>query len=1677
MKNTKLDSNKIIPNNLPINSNQILTPKKVFMKNLSLDEFLPESILIIKELICGLCKGVYKNPVYEECGHTFCKECIETSIKIIDFCPSCNKQYTSKSFKEATYFQNLIVKQKVFCKNKYLGCNWEGTLIERENHLIKACHKRIIFCKECEVQNKKFEGFPEEVEFHFENFCDFKIIECKNKCGISFQRFLETSHLQDCPKGIALCPLECKAHVIREKINEHIINECPLQKINCEFSIIGCETTFTRQNEKLHIQNYKFSHNNNMISYLKQFEENLNKILFNNLFDFKNKLEYKEKYIDEKFEIILKKINDNYNFKEEQIRKKKDKEKFQARELGLEDQDIKIEEIQEENKTYRDINQGIFNNNQNKLNEKQTSKSQINPLYDSIIHNDFKIINKDIETKCNEIVSKYFDNKNYKNSNLKYIKNNSNIIENQDIYENQKHENISKNKIADKNQNSINNNLYDIELNNDEDIKKLINSTITKEDKKNCPSNLENLIIKETSIDPPQNNNNHQRLLIEENHSEKSLINKKRKRISMNSISDVDETHKIVFNEFNTESISNPLNSQALNIINYSIINKSNEISNNTDLEINSEIDNYAHINSSYKSKINKENENSVIEDSKSNMNSSEFTFNPAKNKLNEDSSDSRNINENLNLSISSDKFYKGIMNNNMNKNLKNTNNKIDLKREILERKINELQKKELNNKINAGDLFTKNIKINNKSNLNTNTNKKFPNLIKDITNKHKNRNLNVNLNSPISINQNNIKNFNSKNLEIVLSDDDNDKQIRETKNYINITAYNLEDVFPNEKETTIEYTSKNESLQKSKNQSIEKIKNFLKKRENEKKIYEDFLQNYISNISNKETHEDSENSNSSSSHQKDCLNAVNMSQNLNNSNNENTLLNENKKVGENEEKNTKINYNLEESYYQIASPNTKKFNDYQNNINIDNIKRKDHEELQFLNLKEKTSEYYDQDLNSKNSKENNVENHLSKNEAKLLNESKIEIKKEGIELSETFICFKREGEENLLNNNLFNKDELLNDIEKSKKIINIEGSLLIENISNLNKCEEILNQNRYDDGKDYENEKENQLNINIVKPEKISDENNMEIEIYSNLHLNSNNIIKENLESIDNLTLNKNFKKNISLLEEIKPINDLEIQITEIHLNFKSNSSKSNSASKESIQKFSEKNNNFSSKENSAQKSERKIKKKIETSKGFPIIDLSDTIPHLIQRETNIESHSNYYQNNEDNTNSIIISDKQNIPKIFSEKITDIYNNSNLYNLNTIDKEDKIEKNVYKINMLDTEIFQINSKEKIIEDTKYNENIFYNENENLYLKNNIIIDKGDEVKIMSNDNIPRIETIFFQKENNEYQNISCENQSAITISEREKEHKTIIIGSDDKLNTCLNDFLQNERKLETKIKIFDSSYKNDIITENQTICGEYKNQLDYPVELYNKNINILNINSLSPNTRPLYFSDIDDKNSNQSGKSEISSDMRNLSINKNLFFQNSDYLEEEAKMKNESQLVFDQKNISNKINIISENRISVCKCNNLENIISMIDYPLNNPKRIYRWKIRLIKVTGWIAIGICYKETVISNNYKFVFGKNIINSHGVFVFSLNGYKWNTSVKNEDNQKTCNFPKINLEENNEVQLEYNPTNKLLLFNYGNYQAKLKYINADGTKTILPCVIMAGDESELEVLKI
>lgn len=203
----------------------------------TLDQFLPNSQLMIQEYKCGLCKGVYCTPVIDKCGHIFCEGCIKKYISIHHFCPiSYTPLSDNERLSQITVMAQITDKQTLKCKNAAKGCTWVGYFSEYKNHLQNVCKKVQINCPN-EGCKEKF--LREDLEKHLA-ICLFKLEECKN-CHCKFLSSQMESHLNVCPKMKVTCPQKCGAMIIREDLTSHIENDCEKTLVNCPFSKYGCK--------------------------------------------------------------------------------------------------------------------------------------------------------------------------------------------------------------------------------------------------------------------------------------------------------------------------------------------------------------------------------------------------------------------------------------------------------------------------------------------------------------------------------------------------------------------------------------------------------------------------------------------------------------------------------------------------------------------------------------------------------------------------------------------------------------------------------------------------------------------------------------------------------------------------------------------------------------------------------------------------------------------------------------------------------------------------------------------------------------------------------------------------------------------------------------------------------------------------------------------------------------------------------------------------------------------------------------------------------------------------------------------------------------------------------------------------------------------------------------------
>jgi len=134
---------------------------------------------------CSICSKIMVNPTdCENCGHSFCNECISKSN-----CPfGCEK----KSFKPASMgIRNLLNNLKFNCPNE--GCKEIISYIDVKTH-DNICPFQKMICpnKECNEQLLK-----KDLENHIKNDCKYSLIKC-NYCNYKFPRCQISEHEKVC---------------------------------------------------------------------------------------------------------------------------------------------------------------------------------------------------------------------------------------------------------------------------------------------------------------------------------------------------------------------------------------------------------------------------------------------------------------------------------------------------------------------------------------------------------------------------------------------------------------------------------------------------------------------------------------------------------------------------------------------------------------------------------------------------------------------------------------------------------------------------------------------------------------------------------------------------------------------------------------------------------------------------------------------------------------------------------------------------------------------------------------------------------------------------------------------------------------------------------------------------------------------------------------------------------------------------------------------------------------------------------------------------------------------------------------------------------------------------------------------------------------------------------------
>lgn len=106
-----------------------------------------------RNLLCGICAGVFKKPLVTQCGHTYCEECLEHWLSAASHgdktCPECRREVSLCGTAPVLALRGVIDGLSVECENSANGCTMVLKLGDLENHL-KNCGYTLVECCGCD---------------------------------------------------------------------------------------------------------------------------------------------------------------------------------------------------------------------------------------------------------------------------------------------------------------------------------------------------------------------------------------------------------------------------------------------------------------------------------------------------------------------------------------------------------------------------------------------------------------------------------------------------------------------------------------------------------------------------------------------------------------------------------------------------------------------------------------------------------------------------------------------------------------------------------------------------------------------------------------------------------------------------------------------------------------------------------------------------------------------------------------------------------------------------------------------------------------------------------------------------------------------------------------------------------------------------------------------------------------------------------------------------------------------------------------------------------------------------------------------------------------------------------------------------------------------------------------
>ena len=211
-----------------------------------------------EDFYCKKCALVARRLIFTGCcEESYCHACITDIQEQGKPCPACEQEAFTTV--ELMKYQKKVNQLQVYGSMKERGCDWSGTLEQLdtthldpdqdncqyvdtkyplnchmtipknkvEQHVAQHCAKRPYVCQHCNFKAT----YEEVVDAHLPE-CKYVPLQCPNLCGVTFERDFMEDHMK----------------------------MCRLEEVGCEFSGVGCDGRFRREDQEEHTRQNSQKH-------------------------------------------------------------------------------------------------------------------------------------------------------------------------------------------------------------------------------------------------------------------------------------------------------------------------------------------------------------------------------------------------------------------------------------------------------------------------------------------------------------------------------------------------------------------------------------------------------------------------------------------------------------------------------------------------------------------------------------------------------------------------------------------------------------------------------------------------------------------------------------------------------------------------------------------------------------------------------------------------------------------------------------------------------------------------------------------------------------------------------------------------------------------------------------------------------------------------------------------------------------------------------------------------------------------------------------------------------------------------------------------------------------------------------------------------------------------------